>query len=47
MQRNKIYDDLSLLLARDAVQSTWDSPEHYVTANADAALRSAVDTASW
>ena len=43
MQRDGIYDDVSLLLARDAVQSTWNAPEHTVTANADAALSAAVD----
>jgi DNA-binding beta-propeller fold protein YncE len=47
MQRDGIYDDVSLLLARDAVLATWDSPEHYVTVNADAALRAATDGVSW
>jgi WD40 repeat protein len=47
IQRGDIDNDLRLLLARDAVLKTLDSPEHYVTANADAALRAAVDNASW
>jgi WD40 repeat protein len=47
MQSDRIYDDLSLLLARDAVLTTWDSPDHYVTPSADAALRMAVGNASW
>lgn len=47
MQSERTFDDRALLLARDAVLTTWNSPEHYVTANADSALRAAVDGASW
>ena len=30
MQRNNAADDRALILARDAVNTTWLSPEHYV-----------------
>ena len=47
MQNDEVYDDLALLLARDAISTTWYSPEHYVLPTADSVLRLAVDNASW
>lgn len=38
---------VSCILARDAVNTTWLAPEHYVAPNAEAALRAAVAGAHW
>jgi WD40 repeat protein len=47
MQRGKLYDDLTMLLARDAVLTTWNSPDHMVLPSAEAALQAALDGATW
>ena len=42
---NRDDPSLALLLAIQAVETTWNAPEHIVTVNADAALRAALDVA--
>jgi WD40 repeat protein len=47
LMNDSIVGDRVLLLARDAVNATWTLEPQFITASADAALRTAVDHGAW